>query len=182
MVAQKNFGCGSSREHAPLVIKCAGVSCVIAETFARIFYRNAINIGLPTSFQIKLGKSYMFVIGVDRSGKLTISDSSSTNGSVAVTNKISATFDAFAWNRFKIEFYVLDYEAKTTAAKVYVNGELVFVSDTYVSKESEATPTLNYANASFYALNATDFTVSFDNVKAYDLVKKYKAETPKYTN
>ena len=47
MVAQKNFGCGSSREHAPLVIKCAGVSCVIAESFARIFYRNAINIGLP---------------------------------------------------------------------------------------------------------------------------------------
>jgi len=47
IVAQKNFGCGSSREHAPLVIKCADVSCVIAETFARIFYRNAINIGLP---------------------------------------------------------------------------------------------------------------------------------------
>lgn len=47
IVAGKNFGCGSSREHAPLAIKCAGVSCVIAETFARIFYRNAINIGLP---------------------------------------------------------------------------------------------------------------------------------------
>ena len=47
MVANKNFGCGSSREHAPLAIKEAGVSCVIAETFARIFYRNAINIGLP---------------------------------------------------------------------------------------------------------------------------------------
>ena len=47
LVANKNFGCGSSREHAPLAIKCAGVSCVIAETFARIFYRNAINIGLP---------------------------------------------------------------------------------------------------------------------------------------
>ena len=47
IVANKNFGCGSSREHAPLSIKCAGVSCVIAETFARIFYRNAINIGLP---------------------------------------------------------------------------------------------------------------------------------------
>lgn len=47
MVAKKNFGCGSSREHAPLVIKVSGVSCVIAETFARIFYRNAINIGLP---------------------------------------------------------------------------------------------------------------------------------------
>ncbi len=47
MVANKNFGCGSSREHAPLAIKCAGISCVIAETFARIFFRNAINIGLP---------------------------------------------------------------------------------------------------------------------------------------
>lgn len=47
MIAGKNFGCGSSREHAPLVIKVAGVSCVIAKTFARIFYRNAINIGLP---------------------------------------------------------------------------------------------------------------------------------------
>jgi 3-isopropylmalate/(R)-2-methylmalate dehydratase small subunit len=47
IVAQKNFGCGSSREHAPAVIKESGVSCVIAETFARIFYRNAINIGLP---------------------------------------------------------------------------------------------------------------------------------------
>lgn len=47
MVAEKNFGCGSSREHAPIAIKAAGVSCVIAETFARIFYRNAINIGLP---------------------------------------------------------------------------------------------------------------------------------------
>jgi 3-isopropylmalate/(R)-2-methylmalate dehydratase small subunit len=47
IVAGKNFGCGSSREHAPLAIKTAGISCVIAETFARIFYRNAINIGLP---------------------------------------------------------------------------------------------------------------------------------------
>lgn len=47
IVAKKNFGCGSSREHAPLCLKTAGVSCVIAETFARIFYRNAINIGLP---------------------------------------------------------------------------------------------------------------------------------------
>ena len=47
IVANKNSGCGSSREHAPISIKAAGVSCVIAETFARIFYRNAINIGLP---------------------------------------------------------------------------------------------------------------------------------------
>jgi len=47
IAAGKNFGCGSSREHAPIAIKAAGVACVIAPSFARIFYRNAINIGLP---------------------------------------------------------------------------------------------------------------------------------------
>ena len=47
MVAEKNCGCGSSREHAPIAIKASGISCVIASTFARIFYRNSINIGLP---------------------------------------------------------------------------------------------------------------------------------------
>ena len=46
LVARKNFGCGSSREHAPLALKTAGISCIIADSFARIFYRNAINIGL----------------------------------------------------------------------------------------------------------------------------------------
>lgn len=47
MIGGKNFGCGSSREHAPIAIKAAGISCLIAESFARIFYRNAINLGLP---------------------------------------------------------------------------------------------------------------------------------------
>ena len=47
ILADKNFGCGSSREHAPISIKAAGVSCVIAKSFARIFYRNAFNLGLP---------------------------------------------------------------------------------------------------------------------------------------
>ena len=47
MVAEENFGCGSSREHAPICIKAAGIDCVIAKSFARIFYRNSINIGLP---------------------------------------------------------------------------------------------------------------------------------------
>ena len=47
MVAHNNFGCGSSREHAPIAIKASGIACVIAATFARIFYRNSINIGLP---------------------------------------------------------------------------------------------------------------------------------------
>ncbi|MGL5348444.1 MAG: 3-isopropylmalate dehydratase small subunit [Peptostreptococcaceae bacterium] len=47
IVAQNNFGCGSSREHAPLAIKASGISCIVAKSFARIFYRNSINIGLP---------------------------------------------------------------------------------------------------------------------------------------
>lgn len=47
IVAEENFGCGSSREHAPVALKAAGVSCVVAKSFARIFYRNAINMGLP---------------------------------------------------------------------------------------------------------------------------------------
>ncbi|MDD4601495.1 2,3-dimethylmalate dehydratase small subunit [bioreactor metagenome] len=54
IVAGRNFGCGSSREHAPVAIKAAGISCVIADSFARIFYRNALNIGLPL---IELGES-----------------------------------------------------------------------------------------------------------------------------
>jgi len=49
IVAGKNFGCGSSREHAPIALKHAGVRCVVAKSFARIFYRNAINIGLPVA-------------------------------------------------------------------------------------------------------------------------------------
>jgi 3-isopropylmalate/(R)-2-methylmalate dehydratase small subunit len=48
LLAGENFGCGSSREHAPIAIRAAGISCVIAKSFARIFYRNAFNIGLPT--------------------------------------------------------------------------------------------------------------------------------------
>ena len=56
IVAGKNFGCGSSREHAPIAIKASGVSCVIAESFARIFYRNAINTGLPIVTSEKAAK------------------------------------------------------------------------------------------------------------------------------
>lgn len=57
IVAKKNFGCGSSREHAPLAIKSSGISCVIASTFARIFFRNSINIGLPIIECDKAAKS-----------------------------------------------------------------------------------------------------------------------------
>jgi len=73
VVGEKNFGCGSSREHAPIALKASGVSCVIAATFARIFYRNAINIGLPileceaAAVEIKAGDE----VGVDFStGKI----------------------------------------------------------------------------------------------------------------
>ena len=58
MVAKSNFGCGSSREHAPAAIKASGISCVIAKTFARIFYRNAINIGLPARQQASHARAY----------------------------------------------------------------------------------------------------------------------------
>lgn len=54
MVAGRNFGCGSSREHAPVALKASGITCVVADSFARIFYRNAINIGLPL---IEIGKA-----------------------------------------------------------------------------------------------------------------------------
>jgi 3-isopropylmalate/(R)-2-methylmalate dehydratase small subunit len=75
IAAGKNFGCGSSREHAPIAIKAAGVSCVIAESFARIFFRNAINIGLPIvecsgiSSKLKEGET----VEVDlKAGRLTL--------------------------------------------------------------------------------------------------------------
>lgn len=62
IVAGRNFGCGSSREHAPVAIKASGVSCVIAESFARIFYRNALNIGLPL---VELGGAVSGISGGD---------------------------------------------------------------------------------------------------------------------
>ena len=62
IVAGENFGCGSSREHAPIAIKGRGVSCVIAETFARIFYRNSINIGLPI-LECPEAYNYYLIIG-----------------------------------------------------------------------------------------------------------------------
>lgn len=66
IVADKNFGCGSSREHAPICIKEAGVSCVIAKSFARIFYRNSFNIGLP------IFESPEAVDGIDEGDKVKI--------------------------------------------------------------------------------------------------------------
>ncbi len=75
IVADKNFGCGSSREHAPIAIKAAGVSCVIAQTFARIFYRNSINIGLPI---IECPEAAEAIQAVMRSKSISIPVSSPT--------------------------------------------------------------------------------------------------------
>lgn len=84
MVAGRNFGCGSSREHAPVAIKASGITCVVAESFARIFYRNALNIGLPL---IETGKS---VEGIKAGHVLMIDTSTGT-----VQNKTTGeTFQA----------------------------------------------------------------------------------------
>jgi 3-isopropylmalate dehydratase small subunit len=76
IVAGENFGCGSSREHAPIAIKAAGVSCVIAASFARIFYRNAINIGLPIleSGEAARGASAGDTVEVDLSKGLIVNE------------------------------------------------------------------------------------------------------------
>jgi 3-isopropylmalate dehydratase small subunit len=73
----ENFGCGSSREHAPIAIKAAGVSCVIAKSFARIFYRNAFNTGLPIFESKELGD------GISEGEKVTVN---SAKGTITITN------------------------------------------------------------------------------------------------
>jgi len=78
IVANENFGCGSSREHAPIAIKASGVKCVIAASFARIFYRNAINIGLPIMESAEAAKEIQVgdVVSVDFSSGLIINETS----------------------------------------------------------------------------------------------------------
>jgi 3-isopropylmalate dehydratase small subunit len=74
----ENFGCGSSREHAPISIKAAGISCVVAKSFARIFYRNAFNMGLPIFESRELGDA------IKEGEKITVD---STKGTITVSNK-----------------------------------------------------------------------------------------------
>lgn len=78
IVAGKNFGCGSSREHAPVVLKVKGIKCIVADSFARIFYRNAINIGLPV---LEIGKDVEKIQPGD-----TI-DVDMTKGEITIVNK-----------------------------------------------------------------------------------------------
>jgi hypothetical protein len=136
-----------------------------------------INVGSTTAYQIKLGTSYMFVIGVTKAGVLSVGDSSSTNGSVAKTSTSKTTFNAMEWNKFRVEYYVLNASSKTTSAKIYVNDKLVHTSSIYVGMEnSSKAPTMAYSNVSFYALASLDFTVLYDNIKVYDLIWKYVEE------
>ena len=90
IVAGSNFGCGSSREHAPIVIKESGISCVIAKSFARIFYRNAINIGLPILECAQIGD------------KISAGDEVSVNFDSGVVTNItkSESFQAMAFPDF----------------------------------------------------------------------------------
>lgn len=78
IVAGRNFGCGSSREHAPMVLKVKGVQCIIADSFARIFYRNAINIGLPA---LEIGKE---VEKIEAGDELEVN---LTKGEIKIENK-----------------------------------------------------------------------------------------------
>ena len=78
IVAGRNFGCGSSREHAPMVLKVRGVQCIIADSFARIFYRNAINIGLPA---LEIGKE---VEKIEAGDELEVN---LTKGEIKIVNK-----------------------------------------------------------------------------------------------
>lgn len=78
IVAGRNFGCGSSREHAPMVLKVKGVQCIIADSFARIFYRNAINIGLPA---LEIGKE---VEKIEAGDELEVN---LTKGEIKIVNK-----------------------------------------------------------------------------------------------
>ena len=78
MVAGRNFGCGSSREHAPIVLQQKGIKCIIADSFARIFYRNAINIGLPA---LEIGKE---VEKIEAGDELTVD---LAKGKINIVNK-----------------------------------------------------------------------------------------------
>ena len=124
-----------------------------------------------TAFQIRIGDSYMLTMGITPDGVLTIGDASSTGA--GLSTKFDVKLDGFSWNSFKVEFYVLDAEERSTIARVYINGDLRFTSTNYFGKESSLTPNLRYTYARFYALNAPDFTCCFDNVKAYPINEPY---------
>jgi 3-isopropylmalate/(R)-2-methylmalate dehydratase small subunit len=102
IVADTNFGCGSSREHAPLAIKAAGISCVIAKSFARIFFRNSINIGLPLLECIE---------AVDATEAGDILEVDLTTGEIRNTTR-NKSFTAKAYPDFMMQMMVLSLRWK----------------------------------------------------------------------
>lgn len=96
IVAGRNFGCGSSREHAPIAIKALGVSCVIAESFARIFYRNAINMGLPIVTSAEAAKN------IKKGNKVEVDTGKGTIRNVSKRKKFNAEmYPSFLQNIIK---------------------------------------------------------------------------------
>ena len=124
-----------------------------------------------TFFQIRVGDGYMFTVGVDKNGQMTIGDASSTGTGVSTSFDIK--LDPMEWNKFRIEFYVLDSETRATASKIFVNDDLRFVSNNYFGKESALTPTMKYTYAKFYGLKSYDFVCYFDNIVARAITTPY---------
>ena len=124
-----------------------------------------------TVFQIRIGDGYMFTVGIDKNGQMTIGDASSTG--TGVSTKFDISLDPTEWNKFRVEFYVLDSETRSTAAKIFVNDELRFVSNNYFGKESALTPTMKYTYAKFYGLASYGFTCYFDNISAKPLTAPF---------
>jgi 3-isopropylmalate/(R)-2-methylmalate dehydratase small subunit len=114
IVADTNFGCGSSREHAPLAIKAAGVGCVIAKSFARIFYRNSLNIGLPILECVE---------AVDRTGAGDLLEVDLSTGEI-VNNTKGLTFKAEPFPEFMLELIESGGLIEYTRRKIAAGGSL----------------------------------------------------------
>lgn len=125
-----------------------------------------------SGFQIKLGDSYMFTVSATASGALKIGDLSNTSAGIATS--FDGKFNAYEWNEIRVEFYVLDPEAKSTMAYIYVNGDLRFASTNYYKKEADERPILNYRQAHIYSLSSSQCVVYFDDVSAYQITGKYE--------
>ena len=124
-----------------------------------------------TMFQIRIGDGYMFTVGIDKTGMMTIGDASSTG--TGISTKFDAQIDPTEWNKFRVEFYVLDSETRSTVTRIYINDEPRFVSDNYFGKESALTPTMKYTYAKFYGLSSYDFVCYFDNIVARAITEPY---------
>ena len=117
-----------------------------------------------TDFQIKLQPAYMLTLSVDpETGTFKIGDAANT-GSPNISQWFDGSYDAYAWNTVRVEYYLLDADEKITATQIYVNGELRAVSDNYWLKASDATPQTSCTSVSFFTLKGTNLTAYFDDL------------------